>query len=87
MALIDSSLFDSNLLSIEEDTKNANLVRDIVLGRLLKDKVITEEQAKDYSEKWQVIVVKRSWFKRWMQVFGSGKDKNSYAYKYVRFED
>ena len=78
---------DSNLLTIEEDTKNANVVRDIVLGRLLTDKIITEEQAKDYSEKWQVIVVKRSWFKRWLDVFCKGKEKDNYFYKYVRFED
>ena len=78
---------DSELLNIEANIENANSVKELVLGRLLADKVITEEQAKEYLEKWQVLIIKRSWFERWMQVFGGGKDKNAYAYKYVRFED
>ena len=78
---------DSQLLDIEANIGNANNVKELVLGRLLSDKVITEEQAKEYLEKWQVLIIKRSWFERWMQVFGVGKDKNLYLYKYVRFED
>ena len=78
---------DSNLITLEADTENANTVKDVVLNRLLADNVITEEQAKDYSEKWQVIVVKKGWFKKWLDVFCKGKEKDNYFYKYVRFED
>jgi len=79
------SVLDSNLVSIECDTINANLVKDIVLERLEKDGVITNVQALEYSEKWQVIVMKTNWFKRWLDKYKMTKD--SYQYKYVKFED
>ena len=78
---------DSILVNLEDETKDANTVKDIVLCRLLASKVITDEQAKEYSEKWQIIIIKRSWFEKWRLIFSSEKDKNGYIYKYVRFED
>ena len=79
---------DSTLLEIESYTENANSVKDAVLSRLLTDKIITVEQAKEYAEKWQVIVIKKGWFKRWMNVFYKENIPNSsYQFKYVRFED
>ena len=77
---------DSQILSIEGDIKNANNVKEIVLNRLLSDKVITEEQAEMYATKWQIIVVKYGWFERWFKTL-SGRKAESYCYKYVRFED
>lgn len=76
---------DSMLLSMEEHTLNANQVKDLVLERLLKDEIITEQTAFDYSEKWQVIVVKSNWFERWCENFGI--KKGGYKYKFVKFED
>lgn len=76
---------DSTLLGIESYTENANTVKEIVLARLLADKIITDDQAKDYAEKWQMITIKTSWFKRWIDVFD--KPKSAYQFKYVRFED
>jgi len=77
---------DGMLLEIESLTKDANGVKEAVLGRLLTNKIITEEQAKEYSEKWQIIIIKRGWFKRWMYAFNKAESSN-YQYKYVRFED
>jgi hypothetical protein len=76
---------DSMLASIEEYTLNANQVKDLVLERLLKNEIITEQNAFDYSEKWQVIVVKSNWFERWCEKFGLKKD--GYKYMFVKFED
>jgi len=77
---------DSNLVSLEADIKNANTVKEIVIGRLLEDKIITEEQAKTYTEKWQVIVFKKGWFTRWFESFKRG-EPSDYSYKLVQFED
>jgi hypothetical protein len=77
---------DSVLLEIEQYTQNANDVKDLVLNRLMTDKVITEDDAKTYSEKWQIIVVKESWFKRWASVF-SKRNTTYYMFKFVKFED
>lgn len=77
---------EGQLLRLEGDTENANSVKEIVLQRLLFDKVISNEQAIEYSEKWQVIVIKRGWFMRWVNAF-SIKNKDDYQFKFVKFED
>ncbi len=77
---------DSNLITLEADTQNANTVKEIVLSRLLSDKAITEEQARIYSENWQVLVIKKGWFTRWLEAFKRGK-ADEYQYKFVKFED
>lgn len=77
---------DNMLLEMQFRTEDANSVKEIVLGRLLKDNIINEEQARIYSEKWQITIIKKSWFKRWAEKF-SNNDKESYLYKFVRFED
>lgn len=74
---------DSMLLSMEEYTKNANQVKDLVLEQLVRDGVITEQTALDYAEQWQVIVVKPSWFERWAKKFN--KSETGYTYKFVKF--
>ena len=77
---------DSMLLTLEDDIKNANTVKEVVIERLLKDKVLTEEQAEEYMDKWQMIIIKPSWFERWMEKLNI-KTPNNYRFKYVRFED
>jgi len=76
---------DSELLQIDVTTENANSVKEIVLSRLATDNIITVEQAQEYASKWNVIIIKPSWFKRWKDRFNV--DNNIYKFKYVRFED
>jgi hypothetical protein len=52
----------------------------------MDDKVITNQQAEDYADKWQVIIIKPVWFERWMEKLKI-KTPNSYRFKYVKFED
>jgi hypothetical protein len=77
---------DSQLITLEEDTQNANLIKEAVISRLRNDGVLNEKQAKTYIEKWQVVIIKPTWFKRWMEKFIS-TNTNNYRYKYVKFED
>jgi hypothetical protein len=77
---------DTQLITLEEDTQNANLIKEAVISRLHNDKVLNEKQAKTYIEKWQVVIIKPTWFKRWMEKF-IHTNTNSYRYKYVKFED
>lgn len=77
---------DSRLITIEEDTLNANVVKELIIQKLYDNGVLNEEQAKTYVEKWQVIVYKPTWFKRWMEKFVT-TNKDTYRYKYVKFED
>jgi hypothetical protein len=80
------SALDSMLLSLEEDIKNANTVKDLVIQRLLDDKALTDQQAEDYADKWQVIIIKPTWFERWRKKLNI-ESTNNYRYKYVKFED
>jgi len=77
---------DTMLISLEEYTTNANGVKELVISRLVIDKVITEQQADDYMEKWQVIIIKPTWFQRWMKKFNIDNE-NTYRFKYVKFDD
>lgn len=54
---------DNYLISLEEDTQNANVVREIVLRQLLADGHISEDLYRQYVEDWQVIILKYNWFK------------------------
>jgi len=79
---------DSQLVEMESLTKDANAAKELTIQRLLKDGLITEEKAKEYYEKWQIIVIKRSWFQRWFnKFFGDGENADGYSFKLVKFED
>ena len=81
------AVIDEQILNLEQDTKNANILKEIVVRQLLDDKVITEEQADEYVTKWQIIIVKYGWFERWFKSLNSNKLQSAYTYKYVRFQN
>jgi hypothetical protein len=78
---------DSRLITIEEDTLNANVVKELIIQRLHDNGLLNDEQAIEYMEKWQVVIVKPTWFKRWMEKFMFTTNENRYIFKYVKFED
>jgi hypothetical protein len=77
---------DTRLITLEEDTQNANLIKELIISRLYRDGVLNDEQATTYNEKWQVVIIKPIWFKCWMEKF-IPTNTNNYRYKYVKFED
>lgn len=77
---------EQNLLNLGDDILNANNVKDLILSRLLIDKKISKEIALEYSEKWQIIIIKKSWFKKWVEKFKI-PEPNNYTYMFVKFED
>jgi len=79
------SQIDSMLMSMEEYTLNANQVKELVLERLERDGLISHKKAIDYTENWQIIVIKPSWFSRWSEKLGF--TKTGYMFKFVQFED
>ncbi len=76
---------DGMLIDLEDHLNNFNSVKEVVLDRLVKDEVITQEQATEYIEKWNVMLFKPSWFQRWKKKFSN--DNSDYLIKYLRFED
>jgi len=78
-------MVDNYLLEIEGHVINYNKVKDVVLSRLRLDEIITEKQLEEYLDNWQVIIVRKTWFKKWAEKFVNGK--GDYIIKYVKFED
>jgi hypothetical protein len=74
-----------NIHTLESDTLNANAVKETVLEKLISEKILTKEVAEEFADKWQVIIVPPSWFKRWANKFGI--TDNDSRYKIVKFED
>ena len=79
-------VIDGMLIEIDDNIKNANIVKEIILERMVFDNIIDSEQQKEYLEKWQVIIVKKSWFTSWVAKHTKG-DKNGYYFKFVKFEE
>lgn len=80
------AVIDNILVNIESEVLNSNTIKDIVLDRLLQDKLISEQQFDDYSNNWQIIIVKKSWFKKWKDNLLEN-DKNDYMYQFVKFNN
>lgn len=78
------SQIDSMLLEIEDYSNNSNKIKSMVIERLRVDGILTDEQASTYSDKWQVIIIKPSWYRGWASLFCKS---DSYRFKYVKFED
>lgn len=68
-------------------TKNANICKEMIIDKLFKDGIINQEIASEYAEKYQIIIVKNSWFKTWMDKFLKDSNKDTYSFKLVKFED
>lgn len=70
---------DSMLLELEDYIQNANVVKAVILNELVTAEKITVEDAANYNNNWQVIVVKPSWFKRIID-----NTPNNYYYQFVK---
>ncbi len=77
---------DSVLLELPSETTNINVVKGMIIARLLHDKIITEEQSEEYTHKWQMIIIKPNWFGKCIKFFKK-ENLNKYLYKYVKFEE
>lgn len=78
------AVVDAITVEIDSYSQNAEIVKQIVLERLFIDKVISEEKYNFYSENWNVVLVKKSWFKKWASKFNKS---DGWFYKFVKFED
>lgn len=69
---------DIEQVNLESNTKNANLVKELVLVTLLNNKDITEEAYNKYITTHEVIILKRGWFKSLMS-----KNNDAWVYKII----
>ena len=79
-------LVDNQLLTLDQDIQNANKVKRIVVASLIENGYISEEDGHDFSERYQVIIYKNSWFKDFVKKFLPDSDPNGYRYKIVEMQ-
>ena len=72
---------DPLLLDIGRNIQNANTIKNMVIGQLVTDKIITVTQSIQYIEKYHVITIKRNWFKKL-----TSKDKDKWEYRFVKMD-
>jgi hypothetical protein len=65
---------DSYLLEMEQDVKNYNVVKDLVIAKLVDEGLMSQEDGEDFIDRCQIIVVKNGWFKRWCSKFSKGNE-------------
>lgn len=76
-------LLDSELVNIDADIKNAQAIKDTVLNVLRKNNSISDEDLEMYQIDYQIIIIKKSWWLNWKNIFG--KNSNSgYHYRFVK---
>ena len=77
---------DTVLMEMPTNVQNATVVKEMVLNTLLKNKVITTTQHKEYVDEWQIIIIKRSWYNRMWNKFYKGTE-DGYSFNFVKLHD
>lgn len=76
---------DGQLLELENDSKNAEVVKELLIGQLVKDGYLTDEESIDIVNTYQVLVYKPTWFPSLMKRLGI-TDTNKWRYRIVKFD-
>lgn len=80
---------DEQVLNIENDIQNANKVKDLVISSLVKQGLMSDADAIDYTERFHVMIYKGSWFKRFFDKYlkSDSNTINGYYYRVVEMVD
>ena len=76
-------VLDSQLVSIDSDIKNAQAIKNTVLEVLAKNGIINDKDVEVYYKDYQIIIIKKSWWHNWKDIFGKDADAG-YHYKFVK---
>ena len=76
-------VLDSQLVSIDSDIKNAQSIKNTVLDVLGKSNKISKEDLETYYNDYQIIIIKKSWWLNWKDIFGENS-KPGYHYRFVK---
>jgi hypothetical protein len=76
-------LLDSELVNIDADIKNAQAIKDTVLNVLRKNNSISDEDLEMYHTDYQIIIIKKSWWLNWKNIFGKNSN-GGYHYRFVK---
>ncbi len=71
--------------NIDTEYKNYNLVKDCLIAAIARDKYLTEEQANEILEKYQIAIVKKKWWQRFFSKVNSS-DMDSFYIRIVKVD-
>lgn len=75
-------------MTLDEKVQNYNLVKEIIVARLIKEGYISQEEGMEFCERIQVIVFKPKWFSRWFtKKHPEVKDMNDEYFKAIEMDD
>lgn len=73
---------------LDDKIQNYNLVKEVVISRLVKEGYISNEEGIEFCTRMQVIVYKAKWFKRWFtKRHPEEKNLESEYFKMIELED
>ena len=76
-------VLDTELSDMDINIKNAQTVKNTVLDLLAKNEIINDEEYQTYLSDYQIILIKKSWWINWKDIFG--KDSSpGYYYRFVK---
>ena len=77
------AIVDEALLQMSGDIKNAQAIKDMVINQLFEDDFISADERDRYMMKFQVIIIKKSWWNNWRKIFGEDSS-SGYHYRLVK---
>lgn len=82
---------DSQLLELENDMKNYQKVKEIVLNKLVTEGLLEQDDANEFDERCQVLVYKGSWWGKWfdknIKVTQPNANKNGYFMRIIELNE
>jgi hypothetical protein len=74
-------------MDLDSEIANFNKVKEIVLGKLISEGLLDQDDAEEFSERCQVLIYKGKWFSKWFEKNMISKDSESYYIKVVEMKD
>lgn len=74
---------DNVLMDMESNTLNAETVKTAVIQAMVREGIVSEEDANRFAHTHYVTILKDSWFKKLCKVLNV-KDKDGYNFRVVR---
>ena len=82
---------DSQLLELENDMKNYQKVKEIVLNKLVTEGLLEQDDANEFDERCQILVYKGSWWGKWfdknIKVTQPNANKNGYFMRIIELNE
>jgi hypothetical protein len=78
-------------MDITAEIKNYNMVKDIVLHKLVSEGLLDESDASEFSDRCQVLVYKGSWWTKWfnkhIKINNPDANENNYHMRIIELNE